>query len=65
MSSCFCATVDLKDPVPLVEKSRASCPGGRPQMPTGRKPSTHSLISPGAFTSREDLSRRGSANSHA
>ena len=29
MSSRVCATGHLKDPVPFVEKSRASCPGGR------------------------------------
>ena len=29
MSSRVCATGHLKDPVPLIEKSRASCPSGR------------------------------------
>ena len=29
MSSRVCATGHTKDLVPLVEKSRASCPGGR------------------------------------
>ena len=29
MSSRVCATGHIKDPVPLIEKSRASCPGGR------------------------------------
>ena len=29
MSSRVCATGHIKDPLPLVEKSRASCPGGR------------------------------------
>ena len=29
MSSRVCATGHVKDPVPLVKKSRASCPGGR------------------------------------
>ena len=29
MSSCVCATGHIKDPVPLLEKSRASCPNGR------------------------------------
>ena len=29
MSSRVCATGHIQDPVPLVEKSRASCPGGR------------------------------------
>ena len=29
MSSRVCATGHIKDPVPLVEKSRALCPGGR------------------------------------
>ena len=29
MSRCVCATGHIKDPVPHIEKSRASCPGGR------------------------------------
>ena len=29
MSSLVYATGHIKDPVPLIEKSRASCPGGR------------------------------------
>ena len=29
MSSRVCAIGHIKDPVPLVEKSSASCPGGR------------------------------------
>ena len=29
MSSRVCATGHIKDPVALIEKSRASCPGGR------------------------------------
>ena len=29
MSSRVCATGHIKDPVPLIEKSRASCPSGR------------------------------------
>ena len=29
MSSCVCATGHIKDPVPLIEKSRALCPSGR------------------------------------
>ena len=29
MYSCVCATGHIKDPVPLLEKSRASSPGGR------------------------------------
>ena len=29
MSSRVCATGHIKDPVPRIEKSRASCPGGR------------------------------------
>ena len=29
MSSRVCATELIKYPVPLIEKSRASCPGGR------------------------------------
>ena len=29
MSRRVCATGHIKDPVPLIEKSRASCPGGR------------------------------------
>ena len=29
MSSRVCTTGHIKDPVPLVEKRRASCPGGR------------------------------------
>ena len=29
MSSCVCATRHIKDPVPLMEKSSASCPSGR------------------------------------
>ena len=29
MSSRVCATGHIKDPVPLIEKSRESCPGGR------------------------------------
>ena len=29
MSSRVCVTEHIKDPVPLIEKSRASCPGGR------------------------------------
>ena len=29
MSSRVCATGHIKDPVPLIEKSRTSCPGGR------------------------------------
>ena len=28
MFSCVCATGHIKDPLPLIEKSRASCPGG-------------------------------------
>ena len=28
MSSHVCATGYVKDPVPLIEKGRASCPGG-------------------------------------
>ena len=30
MSSRVCATGHIKDPVPLIEKSRASCPSGSP-----------------------------------
>ena len=29
MSSRICATGHIKDPVPLIETSRASCPSGR------------------------------------
>ena len=29
MPSRVCATWHIKDPVPLIEKSRASCPSGR------------------------------------
>ena len=29
MSSRVCATGHMKDPMPLIEKSRASCPDGR------------------------------------
>ena len=29
MSNRVCATGHIKDPVPLIEKSRASCPSGR------------------------------------
>ena len=29
ISSHVCATGHIKDPVPLIAKSRASCPGGR------------------------------------
>ena len=29
MSSRVCATGHIKDPVPIIETSRASCPGGR------------------------------------
>ena len=29
MSSSLCATGHIKDPVPPIEKRRASCPGGR------------------------------------
>ena len=29
MSSRVCVTGHIKDPVPLIEKSRTSCPGGR------------------------------------
>ena len=29
MSSRVCATGHITDPVPLIEKRRASCPGGR------------------------------------
>ena len=28
MSSCVCVTGHIKDPLPLIEKSRALCPGG-------------------------------------
>ena len=29
MSTCVCVTGHVKDPVPLIEKSRAPCPSGR------------------------------------
>ena len=29
MSGRVCVTGHIKDPVPLIEKSRATCPGGR------------------------------------
>ena len=29
MSTDACVTGHIKDPVPFIEKSRASCPGGR------------------------------------
>ena len=57
MSSRVCVTGHIKDPVPLIEKSRASCPGGRcppsfialkvtlPSGCTGCKTSTQTLNS--------------------
>ena len=50
MSSRVCATGHVKDPVPLIEKSRALCPGGRfLKMPSNSKLGIHKRLMSSGF----------------